>query len=165
MESDAVRNVRAGYEAFNRGDFAKLPVSTLGGEEMSEENVELLRKVLDVYNEKSFAENLHLIDPEVVWNMSHMEMPERPVYRGILGLREFAETWAESWEFDHVEIEKHVDAGDRIVVWIHHTGRGKGSGIDIEQHFAQVWTLRDGRALRMEMYPTFEEALEAGGAG
>jgi ketosteroid isomerase-like protein len=128
---------------------------------MESEAVRLVRKIIDVYNEKSFVENLDLIDLEVVWDMSRMEFPERAVYSGIPGLREFAETWGEGWEFDRVEIEKLVDAGDQVVVWIHHTGRGIGSGIDIEQHFAQVWTLRNGRVLRMDMCPTFEEALEA----
>jgi ketosteroid isomerase-like protein len=128
---------------------------------MESENVELVRKLLHVYNEKSFAANLDLIDPEIVWDMSRMEYLERAVYRGIAGLREFAETWGEGWQFDHVEIGKLVDAGESVVLWVHHTGRGRGSGIEIDQHFAQVWTLRDGRAVGMVMYPTFEEALEA----
>ena len=130
---------------------------------MSEENVELVRRMLEVYNEKSFAENLDLIDPEVVWDMSHMEFLEGAAYRGIPGMREFAETWGEGWEFDRVEIEKLVDSGNDVVVWVHHTGRGRGSGIEIDQHFAQVWTLRDGRTAAMVMYPTFEEALAAAG--
>jgi ketosteroid isomerase-like protein len=130
---------------------------------MASENIELVRKLLEVYNEKSFAENLHLLDPEIVWDVSRVEFVDRAVYRGILELRQFTETWGESWEFDRVEIEKIADAGDRVVVWIHHTGRGKGSGIEIDQHFAQIWTLRDGRAAAMVMYPTFEEALEAAG--
>jgi ketosteroid isomerase-like protein len=130
---------------------------------VSEENVELVYRLLEVYNDKSFEENGDLIDPEVVWDMSGMEMPDGAVYRGLPGLRNFAEQWGEGWEFDHVEIEKVAAAGDKVVVWIHHTGRGRGSGIEIDQHFGQVWTLRDGRAVGMVMYPTFEEALQAVG--
>jgi ketosteroid isomerase-like protein len=129
------------------------------------ENVELVRKIIEVYNEKSFVENLDLIDPEIVWDMSDMEFLERPVYRGIPDLRQFTETWGEGWDFDRVEIEKIADGGDRVAVWIHHTGRGKGSGIEIDQHFAQVWTLREGRTVGMKMYLTFEEAVTAAGAG
>ena len=44
---------------------------------------------------------------------------------------------------------------------IHHSGRGKLSQIEIDQHFAMVWTLRGGRAVRMDLYPTRDEALEA----
>jgi ketosteroid isomerase-like protein len=47
---------------------------------------------------------------------------------------------------------------------VHHLGRGKASGIDIDQRFAMVWTLKDRRAVRMDMYPTRDEALEAVGA-
>ena len=32
-------------------------------------------------------------------------------------------------------------------------------------HFAQVWTLRDGEQLRMEMYADPQEALDAVGLG
>lgn len=130
---------------------------------MESENVVLVRKLLDVYNEKSFAANLDMIDPEIVWDMSRIEFLERAVYRGILELREFTRDWGEGWEFDRVEIEEVADAGDDVVVWVHQTGRGRGSGIEIDQRFAQVWTLRDGRAVGMVMYPTFEEALEAAG--
>jgi ketosteroid isomerase-like protein len=130
---------------------------------MSEENVELVRKLIEVYNEKSFAANLDLIDPEIVWDVSRVELPDGAVYHGLPELREFTERWGEGWEFDHVEIEKIVDSPDQVVVWVHQTGRGRGSGIEIDQHYAQVWTLRDGRAKGMVMYPTFEEALEAVG--
>jgi ketosteroid isomerase-like protein len=37
-------------------------------------------------------------------------------------------------------------------------------GIEVDQHFAMVWTLRDGRAPRMDTYGTREEALAAAGA-
>jgi hypothetical protein len=30
-------------------------------------------------------------------------------------------------------------------------------------HFGQVWTIRDGKQLRMQMYASPEEALEATG--
>jgi ketosteroid isomerase-like protein len=33
----------------------------------------------------------------------------------------------------------------------------------LEMHFAQVWTFRDGKAARMEMYSDPAEALEAAG--
>jgi hypothetical protein len=33
----------------------------------------------------------------------------------------------------------------------------------VDMRFAQVWTLRDGQAIRMQMYASPEEALEAVG--
>jgi len=124
---------------------------------MSRENMEIVRKLNDVYNERSFAENPDLIDPDIVWDMSRMQIPDSSAYAGRGGLREFVDTWTESFASEHIEAEDMVDGGDRVLVVVHHSGRGKMS--------AMVWTLRDGRAVRMEMYPTREEALEAMGLG
>jgi ketosteroid isomerase-like protein len=64
-----------------------------------------------------------------------------------------------------VEAEEILDAGDRVIVMIHHRGRGKASGIDVSQRCAMVWTLRDGRAIRMDMYATRKELEALGRSG
>jgi ketosteroid isomerase-like protein len=130
---------------------------------MSGRNVDLVRRLLDVYNERSFEQNHDLIDPDVVWDMSRVELPDAGSYSGRSELRSFVEAWEEGFVSDHLEAKETFDAGDRVVVMVHHRGRGKSSGIDIDQRFAMVWTFRGGRAIRMEMYPTLEEALEAVG--
>jgi ketosteroid isomerase-like protein len=130
---------------------------------MSSENVELVRKLLNVYNERSFEANMGLIDPDIVWDLSRVELPDGASFTGRSGLRSFVETWEEGFDSEHVEAEEILDAGDRVVAMIHHRGRGKTSGIEVDQRFAMVWTLRGGRAVRMDMYPSREEALEAAG--
>jgi ketosteroid isomerase-like protein len=130
---------------------------------MSQENVEIVRRLNDVYNERGFAENSEVLDPEFVWDMSRMEVLESASYTGDEGFRRFFDSWSEGFVYDHVEAEEIVDAGDRVVVMVHHSGRGRTSGIDVDQRYAMVWTVRDGRAMRMDMYPTRAEALEAVG--
>ena len=53
--------------------------------------------------------------------------------------------------------------GERVVVILNQRGRSKATGIPVDMRFAQVWTLRDGQAIRMQMYASPEEALEAVG--
>jgi ketosteroid isomerase-like protein len=130
---------------------------------MSRENVELVRRLLDVYNERSFVENAELIDPEIVWDVSRVELPDGASYTGRSELRSFADAWEEGFESEQVTAQEIFDAGDRVVVLVRHCGRGKISGIEVDQTFAMVWTLRDGRAVRMDMYPTRDEAVEAAG--
>jgi ketosteroid isomerase-like protein len=130
---------------------------------MSRENVEIVRRLFDVYNERSFAENVELIDPEIVWDLSRVNLPDATVYTGPLDFTGFVEAWEEGFASEHMEGEKILDAGDRVVVFVRHRGRGRLSGIDIDQTFAMVWTLRNGRAIRMDLYPTRAEALEAVG--
>ena len=130
---------------------------------MSQENVELVRRLNDVFNERSFVENGDLLDPEMVWDMSRVGLPDAASVSGRLGLLEFLDTWTESFASERIDAEEIIDGGDRVLVMVRHSGRGKASGIDIDQRFAMVWTLRDGRAIRMDMYLTRAEALEAMG--
>ena len=76
---------------------------------------------------------------------------------------QFNAEWADAWDDWELEVEDYVDAGERVVVIINQRGRSKASGIPVEMRFAQVWTLRDGRGIRMEMYASVDEALEAVG--
>jgi ketosteroid isomerase-like protein len=125
------------------------------------ENVDLVQRLFEVYNERSFEENADLIDPDIVWDVSRVQLPDAATHTGREQLRKFVETWEEGFEAEHVDAQEIVDAGDRVVVMVHHRGRGKISKIEIDQRYAMVWTLRAGRAVRMDMYPSREEALEA----
>ena len=42
-------------------------------------------------------------------------------------------------------------------------GRGKKSGVEAETEFAHVWTMRDGKAVRIAAYFDRAEALKAAG--
>jgi hypothetical protein len=42
-------------------------------------------------------------------------------------------------------------------------GRSKAGGVLVEGRFAQVWTVREGRGLRMDAYSDIGEALKAAG--
>jgi hypothetical protein len=53
------------------------------------------------------------------------------------------------------------DLGDRIVVVVSMTARGRGSDVPVETTFVQLWSLRNGRAISLHDYATKAEALEA----
>jgi ketosteroid isomerase-like protein len=130
---------------------------------MPSHNVALVQRLFEVYNERSFEENFDLIDPDIVWDVSRVELPDGGSYTGRSEVRGFARAWEEGFESDHVEALEFIERGDRVVVTVRHRGRGKLSHADVVQHFAMVWTLRDGRAVRVDIYPDREEALEAVG--
>jgi ketosteroid isomerase-like protein len=130
---------------------------------VSKENVELVRKLFEVYNERSFVENADLIDLDIVWDVSRVEFPDALSYTGRQELLGFAEAWEDGFVAEHVEAREIFDAGDDVIAMVHHRGRGKTSGIEITQTFAMVWTLKDGRAVKVVLYPTLEEAREAVG--
>ena len=50
-----------------------------------------------------------------------------------------------------------------VVVILNQRGRSKATGIPVDMRFAQLWTLRDGQGVRMQLFASVEEALEAVG--
>jgi len=50
-----------------------------------------------------------------------------------------------------------------VVVTLHFTGRGKGSGITMDDTDGHVFTIRDGKIVRWRGFNDRKEALEAAG--
>jgi ketosteroid isomerase-like protein len=89
---------------------------------------------------------------------------EGRVFRGRQGIRDYFATLGEAFDDMRVEIEEITDAGgDRLVVVVRVTGRGKGSGATVQQRNGQVWTFVDGKVARIDSYMNRTEALEAAG--
>ena len=102
--------------------------------------------------------------PDFVWDMSTFAgWPEQPHYEGAAGLSAFLRDWGAAFDDWELEIESVHDAGDKVVCIVHQRGRAKVTGMPLDMRFGQVFTLRDGRQLRMEMYSDPAEALAAAG--
>jgi ketosteroid isomerase-like protein len=130
---------------------------------MSQENVEIVREGYERFAATGeFVGDLATDD--FAWDMSNFHgWPEQRVYEGAEGARAFLGEWVAAWEDWEIELEALHDAGDRVVALLHQRGTSKQGGMPLEMSFAQVWTLRDGKQSRMEMYSDRTEALEAAG--
>ena len=53
--------------------------------------------------------------------------------------------------------------GDRVVVTVRFRARGRGSGIEVDARLYDLFTLRDGKIVRMDQFAEQSEALEAVG--
>src|SRR4051812_39757612 len=126
---------------------------------MSQENVELMRRGFEHW----IATGELIAYPDLVWDVSNLGWPDQQIYLGVEGARQFNAEWADAWDGWQVEVEEYIDAGERVVVVLRQQGRSKATGIPVNMRFAQVWTFRDGRAIRMEMYASPDAALEAVG--
>ena len=69
----------------------------------------------------------------------------------------------ESWDHYAVEVEALVDVGDHVVLFQHHVGRAKGSGIELDQRGALLVGLRDGKVVLHRPFTHRADALEAAG--
>ncbi len=123
---------------------------------MSQENVDLIRQGYRYW--KATGEvNAH---PDLVWDVTRLGWPGQQIYSGPDGANRFNAEWADAWDDWEVELEDCLDFGERVVAIVNQRGRSKVTGIPVDMHFAQVWSLRDGLAFRMKMYASVEEALE-----
>jgi ketosteroid isomerase-like protein len=85
---------------------------------------------------------------------------ERTETHGMQELRDQMVGWLQSWERPFmVQADRFVQAGDRIAVLIRWRGRGKEGGTPIESEGAHVWTFRDGKAVRFDVYRDRDQAL------
>ena len=132
---------------------------------MSEENVELVRERF-----KRFAATNEFdsdwFDPGFVLDMSTFTgWPEKQHYKGVEGIREFLSSWLEAWDDDwRLELDEVLDAGDdKAVAIASQYGRSKSAGVEVEMRFAQIWTFRGERLVRMQVYASPRDALEAAG--
>jgi ketosteroid isomerase-like protein len=89
--------------------------------------------------------------------------PEGAVRRGPEGVTQFFREWLEAWEDVHVEWELHGVDEERVLAVTVQRARGRGSGVPIELRFAQLWTIRDGLAVRMVLFPDVQKGFEAAG--
>jgi ketosteroid isomerase-like protein len=93
-----------------------------------------------------------LFHPDAEW----IEAPERVdarTYRGHDGIRESFEHWLEQWEDYRVTAERFEDHGDQVLVVVHESGEGHGSGASTEGTLYAVYTFRDGKvSLYREFY-------------
>jgi ketosteroid isomerase-like protein len=135
---------------------------------MSQENVEIIRRVYEAAAGRDAEAVLALYDPEVRLDVSRLAVHGAPggvegVYRGHEGLRSIFGDWHETYgeiEYDYDEL---IDAGERVVSVVTRHARGRASGVEVERPFALVWTLREGRIVQVVWFLTRNEALEAAG--
>jgi ketosteroid isomerase-like protein len=86
------------------------------------------------------------------------------VFRGPNALRDSLRELSESFEDFSLEAEDYREApGGEVVALIRARGRGRGSGVEIDNRIAHVWKLRDGKAERLVVYEEPDEAFAAVG--
>jgi ketosteroid isomerase-like protein len=131
---------------------------------MSRENVEIVRRVYEAAADRDTATVLALYDPGVELDNTRLEgVGWDGVYDGHDGLRRFFRQWHEAWEKIQYDFDELIEAGDHVVAVVSRRARGLGSGAEVEMHVALVWTLREGRVVRVVWFPTRKDALEAVG--
>ena len=119
--------------------------------------------MLAAYNERGVEAMLEYIDPEFEVTVPPSLSVEPDTYRGHEGMRHYFESFADVMDEVRFEAQAFFDAGDKVVADTRLMTRGRETGLEVEQHVVQVWTVRDGLAVWAEVYPTKAEARRAVG--
>jgi ketosteroid isomerase-like protein len=127
---------------------------------MSQENVEVVRRLLDAVERDDRPAALACLDPALEW--VPLRAATEGAYRGHAGFEKF---WADTDEnFETFEPQFELrDLGDRVLAWGTLHVRGSGSGVETDIPTGGIFEVREGGIVRWQDFGSKEEALEAVG--
>jgi ketosteroid isomerase-like protein len=121
------------------------------------DSVQLVEELIDAWNRRDLAGALERLHPECELHPVEAIGPVR-------GHEEFAsgfEGWFEAFESFSTDPEDFIGQGDQVLVPVIQRARGKGSGVEVQQRFFQLFTVRDGLVVRFDEYADEAEARQA----
>jgi uncharacterized protein len=129
---------------------------------MSEENVKIVRRGFEAWEQGDLEAHLRLIHEDVVCSRAAPLINPR-TYHGLEGYLEFAGEWVAPYDELKFLPNEYIDAGDRVLVEVPQEGRLAGSNQVVRGTFWFLVTLDGGKAIRFEIYGDQDQALEAAG--
>ena len=128
---------------------------------MSQENVEIIRRGYEHFKATGGEIRAH---PDLVWDVSNLGWPDQQIYTGPRGrnadstpsgpMHGMTGSWSPRMTSTPASVSSSSSPSG---------GVRRPPGSPSRCSFAQVWTLRDGQGIRMQLYGSVEEALEAVG--
>ena len=136
---------------------------------MVEENVELVRDLLEAFRRRDHERAFDFYDPEIEWDAttaaeSNPDLAD--VYHGHDGVRLYWRRWLSAWRDLEFEIEDVVAGEDGEVAALIRNQRqwGRHSGAVTEiPAYGLVFTIRNGKVVRWRIFPDHQSALMAAG--
>ena len=132
---------------------------------MSQENIDVVRRVTEVMDAEGFGAALPVFLEAAHADVEWREDPAWPGssnYRGVDQVRELIADRMDTLDFDQ-QTEELIAADDKVVTLVLWRARGRASGAQGELSLAIVWTVREQGIARVEFFLDRAEALEAVG--
>jgi ketosteroid isomerase-like protein len=131
---------------------------------MPEGNLDIVRRHIEAFRRGDPAGALSHLDPHVVWDPSRVSDIDVTV---AYGHEEFSRTirhYIGAFEDYDYEARGLTDLGSgAVLALVTEEGRGKSSGVPVRQSFAVLYTVIDGKIVRVTFFASEEQALEAAG--
>jgi ketosteroid isomerase-like protein len=130
---------------------------------MSQENIEVVRKIVDAVNRGDIEEVLEFTDTDAELHSAIIGGAEGNVYRGHDGFRKwFAESTAGFERLD-TQLTEFRAVDDRVIAFGRIYARGRESGLELDSETGWVFTVPGGKLVKAEGFLSRSEALEAAG--
>ena len=126
-----------------------------------ESQIELTRRAIDAFNSNNAEAMIEL--GVLVFDWSGSIAPNRGIYRGEDGVREFVDDQWSMFQELRVEPEEFLTRGRHVIVPITVHGRAR-DGLRVKATSAQLYTFEDGRPARITLFQNRDAALEAAAA-
>ena len=128
---------------------------------VAESDVELVKLAFQALAQGGYETLLPLIDSDFEMTTPPGLAAEPDTYRGPEGVRRYFDSFYDAMDEIRFEAHDFRDVGEWVVVSTTVTARGRSSGLEFDQSIVQAWRVRDGKAIRLEVFADVEEALAA----
>lgn len=132
---------------------------------MGETNADLVREGFEAMREGNVDALLPFIHPDFEATTPPALAAEPDTYRGHDGIRRYFGSFYEAMDRLNFEPKEFIQVGERVVVPLTLRARGRTTGIETAQDIVLIWDLKDGKAIRIEVYATLEAAMAAARSG
>jgi ketosteroid isomerase-like protein len=125
------------------------------------EATERVKRAFEAFNRGEREALLEFFDPDIeVQDVA--QAVEEPLRHGLSGVRRWFAAMDEVWEELRIEPEEYLEVDEsRLIVVARVSGRGRGSGIEVDRSITTLYTMRDGRVVHVQAFDTKHEALAA----
>jgi ketosteroid isomerase-like protein len=131
---------------------------------MSEENVEIVRRIYTDWERGNIRAGLDLFDPEIVFESFMPDASERVAAHGPEGIQAFMREFLAQWRNYRIIGDEFKEVSQNVIVVAgRQAATGRQSGVEVEMPISSLWTFGGGKVVRLEWFPSREGALEAAG--
>lgn len=126
---------------------------------MADRREELVRRGWDAWERGDPEAAIALYAPDVVV-YAPPEIGNAGTFQGVQGFLEWAAAWYEAWEtFEQELLRVELIGETHVIADTLQTGKGRGSGIEVERQASWVYDVRDEQLVYMALYWDRERAV------
>ena len=138
-------------------------------------DIDVLRDLYSAFNRRDIERLVDAFDPEIeiepTEDLEYAALLLRVLgprfvilsggYRGLEEVRRLFESVWQISDWFRVEPEEYLAVADRVVVPLRLEARAEATGIEGEALTAHLWTMRGGKAVRLQVYASSSDAIAA----